>query len=315
MKDLLRALEQSYRTRCGDPAAAMAAWLECAAVCPPSLAPRPGGGPVPSTVIALESGDLGLALLWIVQAAVVRTLAADIAGEAERYHPDLAAIPPGHIGALAHSEDAAAPVIAEHLDGGIRLSGKKKYITGGRNADFILVTARGKGDDKVSSLVYVPCSLLAQGALTDLDLGMLRTANHASLALDSITLPADNLVVMDPAALRRHLKRRGLVERFFIMEAFLGAMLYLARRLEQLSLAGPPDIEELQSLLELQRRVSLGAVAADRAGERISTEGAGLTPIIEAFSRLGTCFTAPNAPVPDELSLRYRDLTLFNRFR
>ena len=287
MNDIFSALEKSYPARCGDPAAALAAWREFVASYPPSLDTPAGDGTVPSTAIALESGDLGLALLWIVQAAVVRPLASAIIREAGQFPPGLGDIAPGDIGALAHSEDPSQPVVFARTAGGITLTGKKKYITGGRNADFILVTAREKGDDKVSSLVYVPCRLLATGALSDLDLGMLRTANHASLALDDITLPADSLAVMDPASLRRHLKRRGLIERCFIMEAFLGAMMYLARRLEPLSLAGPSDIGELSSLLELQRRATADAVDADRAGERISTEGAGHAAISRNIHQAG----------------------------
>ncbi|HPA72543.1 MAG TPA: hypothetical protein PKY31_09750 [Spirochaetota bacterium] len=315
MADILSALEKSYLARCSDPAARRAAWGDVVAEFTPSLGARTPDGLVPATAIARDTGDLGLALLWIVQAAVVRPIAADVVRGAERYHPALAALSPEKIGALAHSEDPAAPVVLERSGGGIRLFGKKKYITGGLDTDFILVTAREKGDDIVTSLVYVPRSAIPDGALSDLSMGILKTVSHASLTLDGITLPGEHLAVMEPAALRRHLKRWGLVERCLIMEAFSAAMRYLALRLEAVAGFDPADTASIGTLLEERRRVSLEAVAAAEAGNRVETGAGDLGAIMGLFGKIGAACDAPGASLPEDLSLRRGDLTLFSRLR
>lgn len=315
MDDIFSALEKSYRARCADPSGARAAWRGITAEFPPSLDARTADGLLPSTALALRSGDLGLALLWIVQAAVVRMMAADIARESEKYHPDLDAIAPSDIGALAHSEDRAAPVFLERVDGGIRLSGKKKYITGGLDADFVLVTARERGDDTIRSLVYVPRTLIGDGALADLSMDILRTVGHASLTFDDIILPETHLAVMDPGALRRHLKRWGIIERHLIMESYLAAMLYLARRIEGLPAKGDAGSDAIASLLDQQRRAVGDAVASARAGERIEASGAGFIAVAELFNRLGAACEGAGRSLPDDMALRHGDLTLFTRIR
>jgi alkylation response protein AidB-like acyl-CoA dehydrogenase len=196
MLPLLHELEHSYLVRCNDVSHALSAWRDVARAFPPHMAQYAQSGMLPSRQLSGVSGDLGMAILWIVQATIVRLFIRDIIAAASGYHSRMATISATDIGALAHSEDRDSPVTIKETADSIVLSGTKKYITGGIAADFLLITARQTGDDGVTKLVFLPRDYLPSGALVDLSLSILRTIPHASLKLNDLELPRDHLVMI-----------------------------------------------------------------------------------------------------------------------
>ncbi len=231
MEPLYAGLEESYAARCGNPLLALEAWKSYASAHPPAITFPAGPAPLPSQSLALETGDFGLSLLWIVQATIVRAFANEVARDTESTYPGPDIFPVTAIGSLAHSENRENPVIIRESGDSVLLSGKKKYITGGLDSDFIFLTARREGDDSVTSLVYLPEDLIPRKSLTNLNLGILKTISHASLDLRDLRVPAEYHIPVAPRTLRKHLKIWGMVERVLIMESFIAVMLYLVRRM------------------------------------------------------------------------------------
>ncbi|MCU0845126.1 MAG: hypothetical protein MUC76_09400 [Spirochaetes bacterium] len=306
MDDFLKRLKSGYSARCGDSALRAAAWSELCGRYPPSIeACAVAGKSPPSTLFARDAGDLGIALLWIVQAALVRP----IATETGLY--ELRAPSPSSIGALAHSEDTGRPMRALLEDRSLRLSGEKKYITGGLDADFLLITALEETGG-TRRIIYLPMGLLPAGALAELELGMLRTTSHARLSLVDFTLDDVSLLPADGRTVNRAIKRWGMVERALILEAYIGLCIYLAR-LPVVSETLEPDIaERLDRLVDAQAKSRHDRVDAAMSGERIDPRDTEIVEVAELSKYISR--RADPAGLPAEELSRIDDLDLARLF-
>ncbi len=310
MSNIFTALGKSYSARCADRAAALGAWRDFAGAFPPDLTAYRDGSSLPSAMAALEAGDLGLAILWIVQATLVRAFAKDLADEARSPLPFLSSITPVEIGALAHSEDRDFPVYIHEEGGNIIITGRKKYITGGLQADLVMVTARWRGSEKTDALLCLPRSLLPEASLVDLSLPMLRTTSHASLSLEGFAVPRENLITTGPGALRRCLKRWGLAERSLMMESYISAEMHLAGKLLALGLCDSDMLVRIEDLLRAQRTATRTVLSAALAGERVPTEGADIFQVLAVFKELEAIVKEADNSGTSELSMRLDDLSL-----
>jgi hypothetical protein len=314
MLPLLHELERSYLARCNDASRSLSAWRDVALGFPPDAAQYAQSGTLPSRQLSGVSGDLGMAILWIVQATIVRLFIRDIIAAASAYHSRMASISATDIGALAHSEDRDAPVTIEETVNSIILSGTKKYITGGFAADFLLITARRKGDDGITKLVFLPREYLPSGALIDLSLSILRTTPHASLKLNDLELPRDHLVMIEPAPLRRALKVWGIVERGLIADSFVGLCLYCSQKLQGKIPIDVSFVDLFGSLLAQTSAVALAMLRAALIGERV-IEHIPLAEIMQTYSLFKNKLSTNSSALSPEISLRLADLTLFETIR
>ncbi len=303
---LIKRLEADYPDRARDRASFRKTWIEFSALFQPGLAGYPIDG-MPSLLLARDAGDLGLAMLWIVESALIRSVAFAVRDLVPDTSPVRSIIrEPSLIGALAHSEDSARPAVIEPRGERIAMRGFKKYITGGTDADFIFITARMAGDEKITKLVGVPVRNLPPEALRTLAMESLRTTGHASLTLDGITLPASYLIPLEPGTLRREIKRWGIIERSLIMQAFIGLLVYLAHALDMNDTVG-----ELDRLLALQNDAAARQIAQALNGETIAEGGAGMREVMALSGRIQGALEG----APSPLAARRDDLSLFNSLK
>ncbi len=298
---MLESLEASFGARSSDDSLFRAAWSGVAELMPPAPFLPCDALEMPSFLLARHAGDLGFAILWIVQSTLVRSLLADLG-------PGVASMSgggPATIGALAHSEDSAHPVTAVERGDVVELSGVKKYITGGIHADFVMVTARKPGDDKISSITAVPAASFPTGALRPLAMDSLKTTSHASLRLDAFTAPRSFLISAEPAALRKAIKRWSIIERSLIMQAYAGLVLYAAEKLAQRELAGT-----IMPALDDHNRLIAAQLASARAGDRVPEDNSVLSPLLASANPLISALHADAAP-----SSRLPDLLLFRSMK
>ncbi|MDY6906431.1 MAG: hypothetical protein SWH61_17300 [Thermodesulfobacteriota bacterium] len=264
MHTIFNSLHESYITRCHQPEPQKSAWRSIV---------KNGFEPDlqkewhirPSVRLAKESGDLGMALLWIVQAALIRpclTRLRETEALTSRQKDMLTAVDVDQIGALAHSEPPGNPLTLSKSKDRLGASGEKKYITAGPLADFFFMTAREKDDEKISCLLWVPGALIAPDELVRLDLNALFTSIHASLLFHKKSLPDTCLLPVRAPEIRRMIATWGMVERNLIVEAFTAFLSYLSNRIGMTD--RHPAIEDI--LRRQQDAVTL-AVQQARAGQ------------------------------------------------
>ena len=281
MKNALAFIHDTYLERCDNSGLQKKTWQDTIAVAfPPDLSD--GRTTRPSTRLAGESGDLGCALLWIVQSALVRPFLGLIRLQAD-LTPDqmslLSTFVQTGCGAMAHSEPKEAPVVLTTEPLGLRLNGIKKYITAGSQADFILMSARGPGDEKVSRLLLLPVSAISTGEIIPLDLKALRTTSHGRLTLENKTVPGHYLLPLTPPMVRKGLKINGLVERSLIMEAVLAFMLYLNRRLARRLSYAPADDATIKKLAGQQTEFATALIHQVRSGATVCPQWVDLNTV------------------------------------
>jgi hypothetical protein len=308
-------IESTYPERQLDSGKSINTWKEFASVYPPSagLSVRDKTF-LPSTLLTLQSGDLGLSMLWIVQATLIRALLNDLL-KTEGVNPHLSAllgkISDYSIGAMAHSENKNNPVIIERKDGITFITGMKKYVTGGLHADFILLTAREKPDEKITWLAYIPSDILPEGALSDLMLKTLRTINHASLSMENMPVPEENIFHTEPSALRRVLKKWSIIERSLIIEAYIGLLVYLALKLNGISGGIDNRILDMRRLLEDRNIISKRQIGCALAGKHIDEEAPDIVRISDHSGFLNGLLSSGNK-IPPDLAARLSDLNMFS---
>lgn len=311
MTPLLDKIERTYLDRCENNSTFKKLWQEAVSEYPPDIS-RCLKSPRPSLSLSRDAGDLGLAIMWIVQTAIVRPILNDI-GIIELPIGEGKAASAHHIGALAHSEDRNFPAIINESTERIIVSGKKKYITGGTNADFLLLTARREGDDNTTALIVLPKEAIAPESFKNLTLPMLRTIEHASLELHECVLSRENLMPIEPSHLRRSLKRWSIIERAFIAEAFIGLCAYIAIALEHSNLMAKSMHPGITSLLEKLEKNVTQMLNTALMNERI--------PDILPFDEIIKCYVQlkeslpPSSSLPPELRLRLSDLALFEKMK
>ena len=303
MSPILRKLEKTFSSRCAAPSMPVSLWHQVCGTYPPHLDTELHS--VPSMDIAMNSGDLGLSLLWIVQASLVRGLIGDItAGQADNKNL-FSEIGPATIGALAHNDDRERPVI---ISPGRILNGTKRYITGGTSSDFIFVTSREKADDKISHLVMVRTRDIPPGSLIDLDLDSLKTVGHGRLMLSDFTVPDGCIIPCEGKPLRRSIKRWSIIERSLIMQSFMGLMHYINRAIIRETSTIIIEENELDSAIKTQNETVREQIASAVAGDLIDEKHPVFQQSVIFLKNLGRFLTDHRDILPEQLLLRFDDL-------
>lgn len=305
----LHKIESTYSDRFHNHSLFKESWIAFASNYPPSHCLL-DFNQLPSTDVALHCGDLGFALLWIVQSVLIRCVYFDI----NQLQPwEIPALTPVTIGAMAHTEPDTARMTARYIDNNtLSLSGHKKYITGGKDADLLFVTARRTGEDKFTKIVYIQTYLLPENALQQLDMSILPTINHATLTLDDFPCNALQCSPVKDKELRKILKKWSLVERALIGEAYIGYLCYLAKNITM------PDqkelIDEVENLLALQKTFTRQQLENAFSNNYIDTLG-DVARVLSVTQKISNyCMENPQTP-GDSITLRLHDLNLFNKIR
>lgn len=317
MNDLIARLEASYLSRIIDTAGRKRAWRDLSLTYPPSSKAFPESGPSPSSIIARNAGDLGLALIWIVQYALIHCLSADLSrsGSSEHLSTLIGGLSAKHrIGALAHSEDPSLPVTFEDTAEGTVLTGTKNYITGGMECDFILLTSRAKGQEKISRLYGIPGEMLPKGALVEINPDMLGTAGHARLVTDGMLLPRGCLISDDGPLIRRLIRKWGIIERSLIMESYISLCLYLVCRMDSLDITGVPDRQLLEKILHNQRISTARLISLAEKNEPLSSGNPVPGNLLEIVREIENIPAHSGATLPSDLLARIKDLKLHRLF-
>lgn len=308
--EMYRALAESYPERTTDRSAFQPAWEKFAEAFPPSLSSIYAIDGFPSFQLARYAGDLGFAVLWIVQAALIRAIISTIRSQTRPFPQSLNAVDPARIGSLAHSEDNNNPVTAIIKSDCVEITGVKKYITGGIHSDFIFLTARKPGEEKVSLLMHIPVHLLPEGALQEISIGTLKTTSHASLTLRNLELQKASVIPLEPAVIRKILKIQGMLERSLIMQSFIGLLMYVVDNAPGLrnSLRG-----ELEASLNSHNTALALQIDAANTGNALVSPKLDINSLLAIVGSLKQFIEENPGSVSQALLLRFNDLDLFSR--
>lgn len=271
----------------------------------------------PSVILARETGDLGLAILWVVQAALSRPVLNDIilmAGNPDGISPAISGMTDKTMIALAHSESAAAPVTCTLSGARAALNGTKKFITAGRNSDLIMITCREPGAPKIDGIALVRNEELPAGAMNPLNLKITRTVDHASLILNEYVLDSQRIPSVDPRVIRRSVKKWGIVERALILESFISFLLYCNRLFNELGVTIASD-DEILELLEKQVVAASKQVDEAAHGRQVTTVNAAMEDVIRITGRFQHAYHDKEQEIPGDEKIRLADLFLFNNLK
>jgi len=258
-----------------------------------------------------------MALLWIVQAALINPITRDrdLPPAARQALEALFPVRGGpQITALAHSEDPQNPVVIHDTGGKYLINGTKKYITGGTLCDCILLTMRRKGEDKISHLGCLPAHIIPEGSLVELDLKALRTTSHARLNLNYFDLPSEYIIPVEGPVIRRLIKRWSLMERALILEAYIALGMYICAELSPAAAVDPSIGKGLGELLKEQKAASRRQLEQATSGEMIEESMIDLKSLVSYITSLKNILLQ-GGNIPEELAARSADLDLFSLLR
>lgn len=315
MEDLLKKLETSFTDRCKNQALGNSMWEAVSAEFPPVAQKHTDIKTFqPSTIFSLISGDLGISVLWIVETYLIRQLINKDSklNDSSAHAQLLSCINSNYIGALAHTENQEDPLTMSIQGDEIILNGIKKYITGGMQCKFILLTARFSREDKISQLVFVPVDMLPAGSLQDIGFRALKTTSHAKLQIKNLRLARNNIIEFDPPALRKALRILGTIERTMLLESYIALCIYIANRLQGPGLSGNSDIEILKKLLEEQEEIFRIQLEQAQKGLFIVRQSIDIALFLSIVERLNNVFTEHGESLPEDLIARLPDLNLFS---
>lgn len=260
---IFTTLHESYLSRCHQPDQQKKAWqafVQC------GFAPdiTKDWETRPSVLLARESGDMGMALLWVVQAALIRpslTYLSEAGTLDLRQKEELAKFDEKAIGALAHSEPPGDPLTVAAAGKSLLVNGEKKYVTGGKIADFLFITGRRLDAPKVSCILWTPGSAILEDELVNLDLDALFTSTHARLVVKNKKLPPACLLPLSPPDIRRMIAVWSTVERTLIIEAFTALLQYIVNQ------TGIKVTDKLDTIMHRQQEATSLAIQRAFAGE------------------------------------------------
>jgi hypothetical protein len=271
----------------------------------------------PSVILSQETGDFGLALLWIVQTALARPVLDDIilnTSDASGIAPATSRVSHKTIISVAHSESSAAPVTCA-IDGKTAvLNGTKKFITAGRNSGLIIITCREAGAPKIERAALVTGDELPAEAMHPLNLKISRTVDHASLTLDQFQLSAERLSQAAPGLLRRSVKKWGIIERALILESYIAFLLYCNCLFSELGVTIASG-DEIIPLLENQTQSASKQLEEAVCEKLITTANAGIEDVIRLTSRFQQAYNQKEHQLPADQKIRLADLFLFNSLK
>lgn len=316
MTELLELIKSGFLRRISDLNEQKKIWGKLSEQFRPDLALYRAGRP--STIIARETGDLGLAVLWIVQTVLTRPILKEIllkSAENIDLLSMLGKINNHSLCALAHSENPSEPVILEEsVKGGFALNGEKKFLTGGKNADLIITTCRMKGEEKISHFALIDPAVLPDNSLPELELKIMKSVCHTKLLFDNSEIKHFQVAVIPPEEIRRIMKKWGILERSLIMETFLSFLLY-AEKILTAAGARISEYEEIYPLMQQQSDSVTKQIDEAVYNGRIETENIPLQkllPITETFKKAYTAFEK-NLHETDMIKLR--DLFMFENLK
>lgn len=264
---------------------------------------------LPSTRVALHAGDLGFALLWIVQSVLIRCIIYNI----KQLQPWDIQLHTTTIGAMAHTEPDTNRMIARYSDSNtLVISGKKNYISGGSDADILLLTARRPGEDTFTKMMYIPVKSLPENALQDINLSILPTIRHSSLTLTDFACNASQCCPVKDKELRKILKKWSLIERSLIGEAYIAFLCYLAKNIPL------PDqdqtLNEAEELLSLQKNFSREQLENAFSDKYVDTLG-DVARVLNITQKIANYCMEHTNSLTQPIQLRINDLNLFNKIR
>lgn len=305
---IFQQLEVSFENRIADPSLFKNTWDAFTAVYPPTHCLL-DFNELPSTAAARESGDLGFAVLWIVQSVLIRCIHFDV----NQIQPWSIPLKDNTIGAMAHSEyDELKMTVSFADDESIILSGSKRYISGGTSADLILVTARKEYEDKFTHIISIPANTLPHNALNDITLSLLPTIKHARLLLEEFKCSSSQSSPVNGKALRKILKKWSLIERALIGEAYIGFLCYLTRNIpvkDQNEL-----ISEAEYLLSVQKSFSRQQLENAFSDKHVDILG-DVARVLNITQRLAQYAMEHPEKLNGSAIMRFKDLHLFNKMR
>jgi hypothetical protein len=260
----------------------------------------------PSALIAKETGDLGISVLWIVQTALARPSLKEIILN-DLTH-ELHAIDDNSLCALAHSEDIKAPVILSAEGENFILNGEKKFITAGRNADLIILTCRTPGEEKINRIAIIDPREEPESFITDLKLNIMESVSHTRLAFKDYGIKKNQIPLIDPRVIRRTIKKFGILERGLILEAFLSFLIYADKILKQ-------NISGATALLEQQSAAVTKQIAEGLYSDRIDTGNISFKefmPVVEIFKE---AYTKAENNLSESEKFKLKDIFLFDNLK
>ncbi len=315
MIELLEKIKSEYLKRTTDIDSQKRIWVNLSSQFRPDLTLYRAARP--SVIISRETGDLGLSVLWIVQAALIRPILKEIVLKSED-NKELSAmleiIDHNSLCALAHSEDSNAPVTLTETSNGFILNGEKKFITAGKNAGLMIVTCRMAGDEKISHIALINSAALPEDALPDLNLDIMRSVSHTKLVLNNIEIHPFQVPQISDSVIRRMMKKYGILERAMILEAFLSFLIYAEKILNE-SGAELSSYDEITSLLELQSASVTKQIDEAVYTDRIDTQNIPLQkvfPLVEIFKN---AYKKSEQVLHDSEKIKLKDLFLFNSLK
>lgn len=271
----------------------------------------------PSTIIARETGDLGLSVLWIVQASLIRPILKELilkSGNDKDLSEMLSRVDHSSLCALAHSEDSKAPVTLTESEKGFILNGEKKFITAGENAGLMIITCRIPGEEKISHIALVDSAALPKNTLPDLNLEIMRSVSHTKLVLNNIAVLPYQVPRLDESVIRRMMKKYGILERAMILEAFLSFMLYAEKILNEAG-AKLTAFDEICSLLELQSASVTKQIDEAVYTDRIDTQNIQLQKVFPLVDEFKKAYIKTEINIPEIDKIKLKDLFLFDSLK
>ena len=315
MKNLIEKINSTFIKRTEDILLQKEVWRELSSFFRPDI--KSYRHMRPSTLIAEETGDLGLAVLWIVQTGLIRPIISDLvlssAGDSGLISL-VTEIRDDSICALAHSEKNEAPVLITPENKGFSLTGIKKFVTAGVNADCILITCRNPEDEKISRIVFFDKSMIEPELMQDLNLNIMKSVNHTSIKFNKKFLTNDKIPAIDPTDIRRTVKKWGIIERAMIIEAYISYLSYFNRIRETMGLE-LIEKNRLDQLLATQKRSTDLQIEEALYKDRISTENISITELLQIISSFKDHVNELSEILNDSDRIKFKDIFLFDSLK
>jgi hypothetical protein len=312
MPELNELIKSSYKDRIIDIKEQKKIWLRLAKEFKPDLTLYETERP--SVMITKETGDLGLSLLWIVQTALTRPILKEIILKSKEDISQKIKADDNSLYALAHSDDIKAPAILsdkdkEDKDKNYILNGDKKFITAGRNADLLILTCRTTGEEKINRIAIIDPKEIPESFITDLKLNILVSVSHTRLSFKDYEVKKDQIPLIDPSAIRRIMKKFGILERGLILEAFLSFLIYADRILTS------SFEDKLSSLLEKQADSVTKQISEAAYSDRIETKNISFEEFIPVIEILKEDYVKAENNLPETERIKLKDVFLFDNLK
>ncbi len=315
MNNLINKIKDTYLERCSSSTLQKKIWEDLALFFKPDIKNYRLNRP--SSLVAGETGDLGLAVLWIVQTALTRPVINDLVLSAtdESTFISLAGnITDSSLCALAHSEDSSSPVLLTEEDDSIILNGVKKFITAGVNADYILLTCRDKNEPKINRAVMLNRELIDPDEMKDLNLPVMKSVNHTSLNFINKKVAHKNVPPVDAPSLRRSIKKWSLIERAMIIEAFIPFLRYFNKAAAEKGIIIIED-DILHNLTSLQSSLVCRQLDEAFYTGKITSENINIKELLDIISRFREKSDEISHILDEADKLKFNDVFLFDSLK